>query len=280
MTRDLSRALDSTTVDVGPVSLAVAEAGTGGRPLLLVHGFTGAKEDFGDWIGPFAEAGWWAVAPDLRGHGASDHPVSEADYSLGAFADDLVALIDHLGWDRFALVGHSMGGAVVQEVVLRQPQRVSHLVLMNTHHGAFEGIDPAVVAAGAEMVRTQGLPALLALLAAFDAEPSAADRRVRETRGGYVEWSEQKLAAVAPEMYAAMAMELVTRPDRLDELTSLGVPTLVVVGEEDVNLLAAAERMGAGIPGARHVVIASAAHSPQFENPEAWWEAVTTFLAR
>ena len=55
----------------GPVSLAVAEAGAGGRSLLLLHGFTGAKEDFTEWLDPLAELGWHVVAPDQRGHGES-----------------------------------------------------------------------------------------------------------------------------------------------------------------------------------------------------------------
>lgn len=265
---------------LGEVDLSVAEAGVGGAPLLLVHGFTGAKEDFGDWMGSFADAGFWAVAPDLRGHGASAKPAREADYSLAAFADDLVALTADLGWDRFAVVGHSMGGAVVQEVVLRRPERVERLVLMDTHHAAFEGLDPGVVEMGAEIIREQGLPALLELMEAFKtAPPSPADRRVRSTRPGYVDWNEAKLGAVSPAMYAALALELVTRPDRLPELIGLAVPTLVVVGEQDTDLLAAAERMGAGIPGARHVVIPDAAHSPQFENPDVWWQVVSEFLA-
>ncbi len=267
-------------VHLAGIDLSVAEAGAGGAPLLLVHGFTGAKEDFGDWMGRFADAGFWAVAPDLRGHGASAKPSQETDYSLAAFADDLGALTDDLGWGRFAVVGHSMGGAVVQEVVLRRPERVGRLVLMNTHHASFEGLDPDVVAMGAEIIREQGLPALLELMEAFKtAPPHPADQRVRDTRPGYVEWNEAKLAAASPAMYAALALELVTRPDRLPELSELAVPTLVVVGEQDADLLAAAERMGAGIPDARHVVIPDAAHSPQFENPDAWWQAVSEFLA-
>ena len=65
-------------IDVGDVSLAVAESGAGQRPLLLVHGFTGAKEDFTPWLEPLAAAGWHAVAPDLRGHGVSSKPAAES----------------------------------------------------------------------------------------------------------------------------------------------------------------------------------------------------------
>lgn len=69
-------------VDLGPVRLALVEAGRGGRPLLLAHGFTGTKEDFADWIDPLVEAGWWVVAPDHRGHGGSSKLADESAYTL------------------------------------------------------------------------------------------------------------------------------------------------------------------------------------------------------
>src|SRR5437879_12046508 len=96
-------------VDVGPVTLSVAAAGAGGRPLLLVHGFGGAKEDFTDFLDDLAALGWHAVAPDLRGHGNSDKPDDEQAYSFEIFEADLVALVDHLGWARFVVLGHAMG---------------------------------------------------------------------------------------------------------------------------------------------------------------------------
>lgn len=73
-------------VTVGDVRLSIAEAGAGQRPLLLVHGFTGAKEDFTPWLDRLAEAGWHAVAPDLRAHGASSQPADETGYSFELMA--------------------------------------------------------------------------------------------------------------------------------------------------------------------------------------------------
>ena len=77
------------SVDTGSIHLTIAEEGVGGRPLMLVHGFTGAKEDFGDFLVPLAERGWHVVAPDLRGHGASDKPADESAYTLSIFAGDV-----------------------------------------------------------------------------------------------------------------------------------------------------------------------------------------------
>lgn len=266
-------------VAVGEARLSVLEAGTAGRPLLLLHGFTGAKEDFGDWVDHFAAEGWWVVAPDLRGHGDSHKPSDEDAYSLALFAGEVLALVDELGWDRFALLGHSMGGMIAQAVALDAPERITRLVLMDTHHGPVEGLDPDIVAIGMDVLRTQGLPTLLELLDAMPAERAPSDERVRATRAGYVEWNERKLHASSPAMYAAMATELVNRPDRLADVATLTVPTCVVVGEEDTAFVGAAHRLAGAIAGAELVVIPDAAHSPQFENPDAWWAAVSSFLA-
>src|SRR3712207_2032961 len=98
-------------LDIGDLALEIAEAGGGSsRHLLLLHGFTGAKEDFTEFLDALAADGWHAVAPDLRGHGASDQPASEDAYSLEAFAGDVWALVGALGWGRLVLLGLSMGG--------------------------------------------------------------------------------------------------------------------------------------------------------------------------
>jgi pimeloyl-ACP methyl ester carboxylesterase len=265
---------------VGPVCLEVLEAGQGGRPLLLTHGFTGAKEDFGDWIDTFADQGWWVVAPDLRGHGGSDQPDREDLYSLATFAQDLLGLADELGWSRFSLLGHSMGGMVAQEVALGAPDRVERLVLMDTNHGPVDGLDPDTVAFGVEILRTQGIAGLVDLLAQLPQQEKApSDLRLRAERPGYAEFSDAKVLRCSPAMYAAMGVELTTRVDRLADLAGLAMPVRVVVGAEDSGFLPASRRLADAIATADLVVIPDAAHSPQFENPQAWWDAVAPFLA-
>lgn len=271
------------TAPLGPVDLSVAEAGRGGLPLLLLHGFTGAKDDFGDWMERFAAEGWWVVAPDQRGHGDSTHLADETEYSVSLMADDVEALVDHLGWDRYLLVGHSMGGMVAQELVLRPDHRaggtLERLVLMDTHHGSITGLAPDVVAAAVDTIRTQGLGSLLDFLESIPPDRSPSAARLHATRPGFSERAGAKPRACDGAMYAAMALELTTRPSRLDELAGVAVPTRVVVGAEDRDFLEASRQMAETIPGADLVVIDDAAHSPQFENPEGWWQAVAPFLA-
>jgi pimeloyl-ACP methyl ester carboxylesterase len=264
---------------VGPVRLEVIEAGVGGRPLLLSHGFTGAKEDFGDWIDAFADEGWWVVAPDLRGHGDSDQPEREDLYSLALFAQDLLGLADELGWTRFSLIGHSMGGMIAQEVALAAPERIERLVLMDTNHGPVEELDPDTVAFGVEVLRTEGIAGLVNVLAQLPQQPKApSDLRLRAEREGYAEFADGKVHRCSPAMYAAMGVELTTRADRLADLAGLTMPVRVVVGAEDKGFLPASRRIADAITQADLVVIPDAAHCPQFENPTAWWNAVAPFL--
>jgi pimeloyl-ACP methyl ester carboxylesterase len=68
--------------------------------------------------------------------------------------------------------------------------------------------------------------------------------------------------------------------DRLEAMRSLSMPTLVITGEQDQPIVGPSTAMAQAIPHAHLAVIADAGHSPQFENPDAWWSAVSNFLAR
>jgi pimeloyl-ACP methyl ester carboxylesterase len=269
-------------VDVGSVSLAVIEAGAGGRPFLLVHGFTGAKEDFGDYLDRLAADGWHAVAPDHRGHGESDKPEGVENYSLDILSDDMVGLADSL-WGAgapFTLLGHSMGGMVAQNIALRTPARLPGLILMDTGHGSLHVAPREQIEKAATLARELGMARLQELMAArSDPLRTPADQRVRDTRPGYAEFSDGKFLNTSPSLYEAMLLAMLDQPDRLDALKSLALPTLVIVGDQDAPFIKPSERMAAAIPGARLAVVHDAGHSPQFENPDGWWDALSGFLA-
>ncbi len=279
--------MNERTVEVaghgGPLPIVVAEAGEGGRPLLLVHGFTGAKEDFSDFVDPLAELGWHAVAPDQRGHGASAKPEVEDHYSFDAFATDLLALLDALGWDRCVALGHSMGGMVVQTAILRAPERFDGLILMDTSHKAVRA-DAGLIEMGVALARTEGLAAVMAAQEALGGSPidTGPHERLVATREGYKAFGDRKMLASSPAMYAAMLQAITAESsiDRLSELSRVTVPTLVLVGEEDGPFRKPSARMAEAIPGAELVVIPDGGHSPQFESPELWWKALSEFLGR
>ncbi len=105
-----------------------------GVPVLLLHGF---PEHWGSWrrqLPALVEAGYRVVVPDQRGYGRSEKPTAVADYRLSILARDVVALIDWIGVDRIAVVGHDWGGAVAWFVAQQHPERISRIVVLNIPH--------------------------------------------------------------------------------------------------------------------------------------------------
>jgi pimeloyl-ACP methyl ester carboxylesterase len=269
------------SVEVGGLRLSIAEAGAGQRPLLLVHGFTGAKEDFTPWLGMLANSGWHAVAPDLRGHGTSTKPAAERAYTFELFADDMLGLTDALGWDRFVLLGHSMGGMVAQFMACSAPGRLDGLILMDTSHRALDNLNPSLVDAAVSIVRDEGIAALAAILAEQRGPlDTPANQRLLAEDPAYAEFCDRKFLATSPAMYAAMAPAFLTTPDRLDGLRSLpaALPVLVIVGEQDEPFRMPSAQLAACVGQASLAVIPDAGHCPQFENSADWWQALAGFL--
>lgn len=276
---DPSGGLSPRTVRAGAVDLAILEAGVGGRPLMLVHGFTGCKEDFGVEVVRFGGLGFHAVSPDHRGHGDSEHPEPEHAYTFETFSEDLLTLADTLGWERFDLLGHSMGGMIAQHLVTAHPHRVDRLVLMDTHHGPVRGLDPELIELGIELARSEGL-AVIQQIVKTGADPLAnpAYRRLCAEVPGYEKWCDDKFMACSPAMFASMLPRFHDAPDRIEALRGLPHPTLVLVGELDEGFLAASESMSEAIPDARLAVIPGAGHCPQMEATAEWRAAVDGFL--
>lgn len=266
-------------VRVGGNRITITEAGQGGRPLLLLHGFTGARTDFERCIDPLAELGWHIVAPDQRGHGDSDKPADEASYSFDLFRADALELADVLGWSTFALLGHSMGGMIAQLVATGSPDRVAALVLMDTSGAGLE-VDEKLRDLGIEVARTQGTGVIADLTAGKDGPltneaylRACAEDPTYEARG------ERNLRAASGAMYAAMLAAITDRTEHYDALVAVTCPTLVIVGSFDEPFIEPSRRMASMIPAARLEVIEGGGHSPQFEAPDAWWQVLSGFLA-
>jgi 3-oxoadipate enol-lactonase len=264
------------TTDDG-VGLAVEVVGSG-PGMLLVHGFGGAKEDFADHVGLLARE-HTVVVFDHRGHGESDKPEDVDAYSLARLGADTLAVADAMGWERFRLLGHSMGGMVVRRVALEQPERLDALILMDTSPGPVPGFDPEMMELGTQIALTDGKAALKAALDAFPVLDTPAYQRLLETRPGYREFVDAKWDALSEIMWAALNRAIARQPDDLANLHRVSCPTLVIVGEQDEPFLAVSHAMAERIPDTRLVVVPDAGHSPQFENPDVWIAAMREFLA-
>ena len=115
---------------VGPAGAIFVDDGGGkeGLPVMFLHSFGG---DSGHWSSQLSHARHdrRAIAVDLRGHGKSAAP-KDNDYALDSYVKDLEAVVEKLGLKRFALVGHSLGGAVAMRYAAKHPMRVAGLVLV------------------------------------------------------------------------------------------------------------------------------------------------------
>jgi pimeloyl-ACP methyl ester carboxylesterase len=134
------RAIRHRTVRSGSVALHCAYAGDAedsDAPLvILLHGFPSGWSVWRAQLVGLAEAGFLAVAPDLRGAGRSDKPPEVADYRSERFVEDVLAVAAAFGRERFALVGHDMGGLVAWATAMQRPERVMRLAILNSVHPA------------------------------------------------------------------------------------------------------------------------------------------------
>ncbi len=265
------------TTDDG-VGLATVAVGDPAAPgLLLLHGIGGAKEDFAHHLDALSER-HRVVTFDHRGHGESDKPEHEHDYSLDRLGADTACVADAYELHDLRILGHSMGGMAMRRFLLAHPGRACAVVFMDTAAGAPPGSDTELVAAASEVVRTGGLTALKQLSDELDVLGSEAHQRVLAERPGFAEYGDYKWHAMSPVMWTALMHEIVTQPDQLAELASLSVPSLGIVGEQDAMFLKPMDEIVATVPGARLVVVPDAGHSPQFENSDAWIAAMREFL--
>ena len=120
-------------IDVGEVSLAVAEQGAG-ELVVLLHGFPERAHTWRRQLRALAGGGFRAAAPDMRGFGDSDRPPAVEAYGLERLVDDVAGLVTALGAQRAHLVGHDWGGVVAWAVAALRPERVSTLTAMNAPH--------------------------------------------------------------------------------------------------------------------------------------------------
>jgi pimeloyl-ACP methyl ester carboxylesterase len=114
---------EPTSIDAGGLRMEVALAGSG-PAVALLHGFPELWWSWRHQIPVLAEAGFSVVAPDMRGYGGTDAPDAIESYDVLTLAGDVLALMDALGHDRFAVVGHDWGANVAWELARSHPERV------------------------------------------------------------------------------------------------------------------------------------------------------------
>lgn len=245
-----------------------------GHPFVLVHGFTGSKLDFQDQLGWFSNLRR-VVAYDQRGHGESSN---SGPYTFQQLVDDLINFLDRLQIDTCDLLGHSLGGMVAMRAVLAHPDRFSSLILMDTSPMPIEIFPPGVRDQIVELVEREGCEALVGMMRGQPVSPT--QRLGVDFLGESEHWRRisVKLSQMDPRAFVELAQQLAEADSLLAELPGLKCRTTIVVGAKDEPFIRLSSKMGDAIPGASVVTIAQAGHSPQYENAEAWRDAITEHL--
>jgi len=240
----------------------------GAAPVLVcLHGFCQSSEYWAPTLERLAAKGLRGLAPDLPGFGRSSG--EPGPYTMIAMADAVARLLDARYIARVRLIGGSMGGVVAQQLVLRHPERIEKLMLVAT--GAVMN-DPAAGRAKAdEIAAAPWNEATVAPIVTGFFHRAPAEAEVARLR---------RIALDAAHAAAVEAARSNAENNTLDRLAEIRVPTLIVQGRHDrARTPEHGALMRDRIAGAALAVIEDAGHTPQLEQPEAFYEVAVPFLS-
>ena len=264
---------DARTIDVNGARLHVEDSGGGGPPIVFSHGLLLSSRLWDAQVEAL-KGRFRCIRYDHRGQGESAD-TADRSIAMDTCAADAAALVEALGAAPCHFVGLSMGGFVGLRLALRRPELLRSLALLETsadpepHVAKYRLLNLVARHVGIWAVVDRVMPILFGR--SFLADPSRA--------GEVAAWRE-RIRGNRRTIWRAVN-GVIERRGVHDELSSVRVPTLVVVGEEDVATVPAkAERLAAAIPGARLVRIPRAGHSSPVEAPGAVTAALGEFLER
>jgi 3-oxoadipate enol-lactonase len=243
-----------------------------GPTVLMLHGIGGGHLAFAPQVETLASSGYRAVAWDMPGYG---HSAPIEPYNFKGLAQSCIALIESLQCGDVALVGHSMGGMVAQEVMARRPELVNKLVLSSTSASFGKSEGPwqrefiAQRTAPLDAGKTMG--DLAEALVPQMIGPGALPEGVR--------LATQVMGQVPASTYRR-ALEALVTFDRRAGLPRIAVPTLLLCGEYDrVAPPQVMKKMADAIPGATYFEVKAAGHLLNLEAPEDFDGLLLNFLA-
>ena len=221
---------------------------------------------------PALTARYRVLRYDTRGHGGTDAPA--AAYTLGQLAEDARALLAALGINRTHWIGLSMGGMIGQTLALSTPGLFASLTLCDTSSRIPAEAKP-LWAERIKTAETQGLESIVEpTIGRWFTAPFVTGRK------DVVDRVRAMIRATKPAGYAGCC-HAISALDLTDKIAAIKLPTLIVVGEEDQGTPVAASRvMNEKIAGSELVILKSASHLSNMEQPEEFTRALTTFLDR
>ena len=267
------------TTDDG-VRLYFEETGTG-QPVILAHEFAGDLRSYELQMRHFGKR-YRTIAFNARGFPPSDVPEHVSSYSQARAADDILAVLDHIGRRQAHIIGLSMGGFATLHFGLRHPQRALSLCIGGCGYGAEPDKRDTFRAEAdviASMIRTEGMSAFAERYAYG---PTRVQFENKDPRG-HAEFK-RMLSEHSPVGSAntqqGVQKERPSLYTLIEDMRRINVPTLIITGDEDWPCLSPGILMKQSIPTAALAVIPNAGHAINIEEPNEYNRIVGDFLAQ
>ncbi|MFI4936137.1 MAG: alpha/beta fold hydrolase [Caulobacterales bacterium] len=257
------------------VRLEYIQHGHGPERVLLIHGFQASARIWQIVQAALPQDRFTSIAINNRGAGASDAPADEADYGVPIFAADAFELASQLGWSRYTLVGHSLGGATAAQFAVDHPEVLQGLILLDPS-------DPDGLESLGEAAETAWIDARMAA------------RRLQLERGGAGDGIDAAGAGAPSELMRLLAADMRAAPEarlrgslrsafnrRLGpRLAALPMPCLLAAGDADALIpLAGMLATWAKLPpGSGLHVWHGVGHSPNLDCPQALAGLIQQFV--
>jgi len=244
-----------------------------GLPVVFIHGF------------PFSHKMWepqmrelsndiHAITYDVRGHGSSD--VGDGQFTIELFVDDLIVLLDHLGIEKAVLCGLSMGGYIALRAIERHPNRIKGLVLCDTKSESDTNEEKIKRTSSIKTVKAAGVSAF-----AENFVKSVFWPKTFENNPGAVEFIKELIRVNSTLGICGTLLALVSRTDTTQSLSSIDVPTCIIVGEYDLLTPPfCAQGMHKAIARSELHILSNAGHISNLENTKDFNENLIAFLKK
>jgi pimeloyl-ACP methyl ester carboxylesterase len=251
--------------DLPGVRLWFTDSGGSGVPMVLMHPASGTTESWFQQVPVFSQAGYRVITYDRRGWGKST-PAAGGEQP-GCASDDLLALVDHLGLDRFHLVGSAAGAAPAVDFAISYPERLRSLVVADCTGGVQ---DPDHL----EILERARPPEFLAL-------PTHLRELSASYRGTNVEGTQRFIEIEETNGHATAPRQKARNHITYALLEKMTVPTLAIAGDADASTPPAImHRIADHIPGCRYEAVLEAGHGAFWERPDVWNKLVLDFVAQ
>lgn len=240
-----------------------------GEVIVLLHGFCGSAA-YWEQVIPLLSSNYRVIAPDLRGHGASEAPLGP--YSIEQMADDVLSLLNHLEIAECTMLGHSLGGYITLSFAQRYASRLKAFGLI--HSTAYPDSEEAREnrLKSVSRIQNEGItPFVDSFVPGLFAEATATSMPQLLERTKEIGYKTPPQGAVG----AALAMR--ERPDRRDVISATTLPVLLVAGEQD-GLIPAERTFTSDKPNVTQAMISGAGHMSLFEAPERLSEIIKDFV--